>query len=295
MNVPWIGRVLVPGTVRERTVRVWTDGRPPQPSDRVQEIVCPFAAARPNAGADRHGDPWQFATTLSPVAAGLDGPLQAYELAPPVRPGKIIAVGRNFRAHAEELGNEVPEEPLLFFKPSSALLADGQPLHLPGGFDRIDFEGELVVVIGRVGRGFAEEDALDHIGGYTLGNDISCRDLQRRDKQWTRAKGFDGFAPVGPFIRMVPPGERLPVESMSLQSVLDGRVCQRALLSTMVFSISQILATVAGCMTLEPGDLVFMGTPSGVAPLHPGSVVHVEIEGYPLGRLTTPILPEGRS
>ncbi|MBC8068284.1 MAG: fumarylacetoacetate hydrolase family protein [Deltaproteobacteria bacterium] len=205
-----------------------------------------------------------------------------------MRPGKIICVGRNYAAHARELGNEVPEEPLLFSKPASALLAAGTALELPRGYERIDMEAELVVVIGRAGRGFARERALDHVAGYVLGNDVSCRDLQKRDKQWTRAKGFDGFAPIGPLVRMHPPGVALD-PAVRVQGFISGALRQDAPIADMIFDIATVLSYIAACMTLEPGDLIFTGTPEGVSELLPGSSTEVACEGVVLGRLTTPL------
>lgn len=281
----WLGRVRRPGHARPHTVRIRTDGAAPGPDDAVEEIPDPFARA-----LDEGDEVWSVARDLAPVAGGLAGALGEYELAPPVRPGKIVAVGRNFRAHAQEMGNEVPQQPLLFLKPASCLVASGVSVELPAGYERIDMEGELVVVIGRAGRRVRRGDAWNHVCGYALGNDVSNRDLQRRDKQWTRAKGFDGFGPLGPFIRLVEPGTVLPVERIRLHGYLDDELRQDAPLSDMVFDIPTIVEHVSDCMTLEPGDLVFMGTPKGVATLGAGRVMRVELEGFDLGRLTNPVV-----
>jgi 2-keto-4-pentenoate hydratase/2-oxohepta-3-ene-1,7-dioic acid hydratase in catechol pathway len=215
--------------------------------------------------------------------------LREVELAPPLCPSKILCVGRNYRAHAEEMGNEVPAEPLLFFKPPSALVASGQPVVRPEGYERVDMEAELVAVIGRRGRRIAAGDALDHVAGYTLGNDVSNRDLQRRDSQWTRAKGFDTFAPLGPFVRLVAPGEALP-GSAKIQGWLDGELRQEAPLSAMVFDVAAVIAHVSACMTLEPGDVIYTGTPSGVCPLSPGQTTAVTLAGFDLGQLSNPVV-----
>jgi 2-keto-4-pentenoate hydratase/2-oxohepta-3-ene-1,7-dioic acid hydratase in catechol pathway len=282
----WIGRVTLPGSARQRCVRIATDGRVPGVDDLAVEIVDPFFAALPSAGADEPGDPFRLARELP--AIGFSAPLGELQLAPPVRPGKIVCVGRNYAAHARELGNEVPEEPLLFTKPATALLAAGAPLVLPRGWERIDMEAELVVVIGRAGRGFARERALDHVAGYTLGNDVSNRDLQKKDKQWTRAKGFDGFAPLGPFVRLVPPGHALD-PAIRIQGFIDDTRRQDAPIADMIFDVATVLAYIAACMTLEPGDLVFTGTPEGVSALVPGGTTSVACEGLALGRLVTPL------
>jgi 2-keto-4-pentenoate hydratase/2-oxohepta-3-ene-1,7-dioic acid hydratase in catechol pathway len=287
-RIGWVGRVTVPGQPRHRVVRLWTDGEPPGPHTEVEEIDDPFAAATPWQGGEAGAHAYALAHAAARVPHGLQGPLARYVLAPPVRPGKIVCVGRNYRAHAEELGNEVPEEPLLFFKPSSALLASGRVLPLPRGYERIDMEAELVAVIGQVAKDVTRERALEHVAGYTLGNDVSNRDLQRGDKQWTRGKGFDGFAPCGPFVRLWPPGTALP-GTARIRGFLDDEPRQDAPLDLMIYDLAFVLAYVSRVMTLEPGDLVYTGTPEGVSALAPGQVTRVELEGVPLGRLVTPV------
>lgn len=287
-RIAWVGRVTVPGQPRHRVVRLWTDGEPPGPHAEVEEIDDPFAGAIPWQGGDAGAHAYTLAHAATPLPQGLRGPLQQYTLAPPVRPGKVICVGRNYRAHAEEMGNEIPEEPILFFKPTTALLAAGQPLALPRGYERIDMESELVAVIGQVATHVTRERALDHVAGYTLGNDVSNRDLQRGDKLWTRGKGFDGFAPCGPFVRLWPPGTPLP-GSARIRGWLDDELRQDAPLHLMIFDLALVLSYVSRVMTLEPGDLVYTGTPEGVSALAPGQVVRIELEGVPLGRLVTPL------
>lgn len=285
----WIGRATLPGALQQRCIRVITDGRAPAPDDLAVEIDDPFAASLPSCGAVEPGDPWRLAHELPARAGGIAAPLGELRLAPPVRPGKIVCVGRNYAAHARELGNEVPAEPLLFTKPVTALLAAGAPLALPRGFERIDMEAELVVVIGRAGRGFASAQALDHVAGYALGNDVSCRDLQQRDKQWTRAKGFDGFAPLGPLVRLQAPGQTLDA-AVRVQGFVDGVMRQDAPLGDMIFDVPTVLAYIAACMTLEPGDLIFTGTPEGVSALVPSGITEVGCDGLALGRLVTPLV-----
>ena len=193
----WLGRVR-DRQGRGAWVRALTDGRAPGPDAEIAAIPNPFA--------DPEGDPWEVVRDAIPLTGGPRGRLDSVRLEAPVAPSKVIGVGRNFRAHAAELGNEVPSEPLLFFKPPSCLVPSGAAVALPRGYERIDLEGELVVVIGRRAKAVAAADAWDHVAGYCLGNDISCRDLQRRDKQWTRAKGFDGFGPISALVHMTPPG-----------------------------------------------------------------------------------------
>lgn len=281
----WLGRVVGPRSRRPTCVRIRTRAVAPGPDDLVEEIPDVFELARAE-----NDDPWALAREIPAVAGGLRVALRAVSLAPPVRPGKIVAVGRNFGAHAKEMGGEVLAEPLLFFKPSSCLVASGAPVPLPGGYERIDMEGELVVVIGRRGRRIEPSAALRHVAGYTLGNDVSCRDLQRRDKQWTRAKGFDGFGPIGPFVRMVEPGTELDLNGIRLRSFLNDEPQQDAALSDMIFDVPAIIAHVSACMTLDPGDLIFMGTPSGVAKLAGGQVMRIELAGWDLGRLTNTVV-----
>jgi len=277
----WVGRVRDRGRVH--CVRARTDGAPPGPADRIEAIADPFA--------DEDGDPWALASAAEPLPAGPAGPLADYELLAPLRPSKIVCVGRNYRAHAAELGNEVPQEPLLFFKPPSCTLPSGQPIVLPRGFERIDLEGELVVVIGRRARHVPRGRALDHVAGYLLGNDVSCRDLQKRDKQWTRAKGFDTFGPLGAFAHLTPPGLALPLADMRLRAHLRDEPCQDATLADMIFDLPTLIETISACMTLLPGDLIFTGTPEGVRPLAPGDVVRISAEGpFALAPVINPVV-----
>jgi len=193
----------------------------------------------------------------------------------PVTPSKIVCVGRNYRAHAAELGHEVPAEPLLFLKPPSALLAHGGVVEWPEQSERVDYEGEIAVVMGRTLHRATEADAAHAIFGLTCANDVTARDLQRKDVQFTRGKGFDTFCPCGPFIETEPP----PLDALTLRTRVDGDVVQQAVSSAMIWSIPALLAFISHVMRLEPGDLILTGTPEGVAPLSPGSRVEVEVEG----------------
>ena len=277
----WVGRVREGGRVH--SVRVRTAGAPPGPEDVCEAIDDPFV--------DEGGDPWALADGAPARADGPSGPLGGLGLAAPLRPSKVIGVGRNFRAHAAELGNEVPTEPLLFFKPPSCVIPSGQAIVLPRGFERIDLEGELVVVIGRRAKDVDAARALEHVAGYALGNDVSCRDLQRRDKQWTRAKGFDTFGPIGAFVRMTPPGFAPPLAETRLRSLLRDEPCQDASLADMIFSIPALIATISACMTLLPGDLIYTGTPEGVRPLVPGDVVQIHAVGpFSLAPVVNPVV-----
>jgi 2-keto-4-pentenoate hydratase/2-oxohepta-3-ene-1,7-dioic acid hydratase in catechol pathway len=200
----------------------------------------------------------------------------------PVRPGKIICVGRNYAAHAKELGNEVPAVPMLFFKPPSALIGAGDPIMLPAVSQQVEFEAEIGVVIGRRLHDAGAAEAERAIGGYVCVNDVTCRDLQKVDGQWGRAKGFDTFCPVGPDVR-----SGLDWRDLEVICRVNGRERQRAAATDMHFSIPELLSFISGIMTLEPGDLVATGTPAGTAPLHAGDVVEVEIPG--VGVLSNPV------
>ncbi len=203
-----------------------------------------------------------------------------------VRPGKIVCVGRNYVEHAAELGNVVPERPLLFLKPPSAVIDDGEPIVLPPESRRVEHEGEIGVVIGARLRSCSEVDALSAAAGITCGNDFTARDLQKTDGQWTRAKGFDTFCPLGP--RVVPLGELASLDELEVVCRVNGAERQRGRAADMAFSIPQLLAYISAVMTLEPGDLVATGTPAGVGPLAGGDVVEVEIPG--VGVLTNPVV-----
>jgi 2-keto-4-pentenoate hydratase/2-oxohepta-3-ene-1,7-dioic acid hydratase in catechol pathway len=202
-----------------------------------------------------------------------------------LRPSKIIGIGRNYLEHARELGNEIPEVPIIFFKPPTALIGPGETILLPDVSQRVEFEAEIGVVIGRRIRNadpIAAERAID---GFTCVNDVTCRDLQKVDGQWGRAKGFDTFCPVGP--RVV---SGLDWRGLELLCRVNGAERQRAKATDMHFSIPELVSFLSGIMTLEPGDLIATGTPAGTAPLHHGDVVEVEITG--VGVLSNPVRAE---
>ncbi len=202
------------------------------------------------------------------------------------RPSKMICVGRNFAAHAEELGNKIPEQPLLFFKPPSSLVGDGDAIQLPGASQQVEHEGEIGVVMGKTLRRTDKAATLDAVAGLTCVNDVTARDLQRTDGQWTRAKGFDTFCPMGP--RVVPLADLPPLDELEVICRVNGEERQHGYVRQMAFDIPTILAYISEIMTLEPGDLVATGTPSGVGPLHPGDRVEVEVPG--VGVLSNPVL-----
>ncbi len=209
-------------------------------------------------------------------------------LLPAVRPSKIICIGRNYREHAAELGHEVPTEPLIFFKPPSALLAPGGTILRPKNSERTDYEGELGVVIAkRCHKLPADEDTRPYILGYTCVNDFTARDLQNKDSQWTRAKGFDTFCPVGPVV-----ADGLdPWTGIGVETRVNGEVRQSGNTRDFIFSLGIALRYISQIMTLEPGDLICTGTPSGVGPAVAGDVVEVSVEG--VGVLRNPVADEG--
>ena len=191
-----------------------------------------------------------------------------------IRPSKIVCVGRNYRDHAKELGNEVPRSPLLFLKPTSSIIADGESIVLPPASSQVEWEGEVGIVVARRLRKSSPADAAGAIGSVVALNDVTARDLQKAEPQWTRAKGFDTFCPVG-----TPAPVPADLGSLSVVTRVNGDERQRGRVSDMVFNIPDLLAYISQTMTLEPGDLVATGTPAGVGKLQPGDVVAVEIEG----------------
>ena len=197
-------------------------------------------------------------------------------------PSKIVCVGRNYAAHAKELGNDVPKEPLIFLKPPSSLIRDGESILLPTVSKQVEYEGEIGVVVSKRLRRATLEEARQAIAGIVAANDVTARDLQKSDGQWTRAKGFDTFCAVGELGAV--PGD---LTSLTVTTRVNGTVRQQGRSSDMVFDIPAILVHIAGIMTLEPGDLVLTGTPEGVGTLAPGDVVEVEISG--VSRVSNPV------
>lgn len=198
------------------------------------------------------------------------------------QPSKIVCVGRNYAEHARELGNEVPKEPLIFLKPPSSIIADGAPIVLPRHSRQVEFEGEIGVVVSTRLRAASEDEAAKGVRAIVAANDVTARDLQRSDGQWTRAKGFDTFCPVG-----APSAAVSAVEPLTIVTRVNGKERQRASSTQMVFPIPALLAYISEIMSLEPGDLVLTGTPAGVGPLQDGDIVEVEIEG--VSRVTNPV------
>ena len=200
----------------------------------------------------------------------------------PVLPSKVVCVGKNYREHAAEMGGEAPEEPLLFLKPSTSVIGSGDPIDLPWQSEQVEHEGELAVVIGRMCKDVPVDRVNDVIFGYTIANDVTARDLQKSDGQWTRAKGFDTFCPIGPWIQT----ELNPADA-DITVTVNGEQRQHSGIDAMVHDVPALVAYVSSCMTLLPGDVILTGTPAGVGPLVAGDSVSVGITG--IGTLTNPV------
>lgn len=225
------------------------------------------------------GAPWE-----EPVPASAPVPRRSLPLLPPVS-GKVLGIGRNYRAHAREMGNEVPSEPLVFWKPATSLLPHRGTVLMPRESERVDYEGELGVVVGRRVRRASPEEGLAAILGLVPALDVTARDLQKKDGQWWRAKGFDTFCPVGPAVETgVDPAD------LSIETLVDGEVRQSSRTSLMIFDVGTLVSWVSQAVTLEPGDLLLTGTPEGVGPLSAGQTVEVRIEK--VGRLAVSVARE---
>ncbi|HZN06884.1 MAG TPA: fumarylacetoacetate hydrolase family protein [Pyrinomonadaceae bacterium] len=212
--------------------------------------------------------------------------LDEVRLLAPVTPSKVVCVGRNYREHAAELGNKMPDEPLLFLKAPSAVIASGDPIELPGASQQVEHEGELGVVIGKVARNVVE-DPLSYVAGYTCVNDVTARDLQRKDVQFTRAKSFDSFCPVGPWIVT-----DLDPANVTVITRLNGEVKQQGNTADMAFDVTFLIRYISAIMTLYPGDLIATGTPAGVSRMKHGDVVEVEVSG--VGILKNRVYDQGQ-
>jgi len=218
----------------------------------------------------------------TPTFTGRKWPLADVRLLAPILPTKIIGIGRNYADHAAELGNEVPAEPLVFLKPNTSVIGPNVEIKIPAASERVDFEGELAVIIGQPCRDVTKAKAMSVVMGYTIANDVTARDLQKKDVQFTRAKGFDTFCPMGPFIET-----EFDPSDVRVVTELDGEVKQDGRTSLMVHDIPSLIEYVSGVMTLLPGDVILTGTPAGVGPMRAGQTVSVTVDG--LGTLTNPV------
>ena len=241
---------------------------------------------------DEHGIPDEDCVVVAlngdPLYVGLhlsnkEYPLSEVRLLSPVLPrSKVVGIGRNYAAHAAEMGGEVPDEPLMFIKPNTSVVGPNDPVFYPRQTSELHYEGELAVVIGRICRDVPAEKAADVIQGYTIGNDVTARDLQRKDGQFTRAKGFDSFCPLGPWIET-----ELDVSELSVQTYLNGDLKQDGNTRDLIFDVPTLVAHVSSVMTLLPGDVILTGTPEGVGPMQVGDEVEVSISG--IGNLTNQV------
>ena len=242
---------------------------------------------------ERGGELWAVRPMAAPeedAGAGMaefaPRPLAKLKLLAPVRPSKIVCIGRNYREHAAEMGSEVPKEPLLFLKAPSALIGAGEAIRRPAQSQRVEYEGELGVVIGRrCAKIGAEEDVRQYIRGYTVVNDVTARDLQRSDGQWSRAKGFDTFCPVGPVVTDEVDGLDA---ALTVTTTLNGETKQSGTTKDLIFTVATLLRYITAAMTLEAGDLISTGTPAGVGPMQAGDVVRVTVGG--VGSLENPVV-----
>jgi 2-keto-4-pentenoate hydratase/2-oxohepta-3-ene-1,7-dioic acid hydratase in catechol pathway len=255
------------GSIEERGGESWITGLIPAPEEDLAFRL-------------EHGRSTALGLGFEPM------PLSQAELLPPVTPSKIVCVGRNYRDHVKEMGGDLPTEPLIFFKPVSALLKPGGVVLMPKISTRVDYEGELALVIGCRARHIKQEDWRSVVRGYTLANDVTARDLQRTDGQWTRAKGFDTFCPVGPWVS----DEVDPTVGLAIETRVNGDLRQQASTADFIFPIAELLAYITSAITLEAGDLILTGTPSGVGPLTAGDRVAVSLPG--LGTLANAFQPE---
>jgi 2-keto-4-pentenoate hydratase/2-oxohepta-3-ene-1,7-dioic acid hydratase in catechol pathway len=204
-------------------------------------------------------------------------------LSPVLPRSKVVGIGRNYAAHAAEMGSDLPDEPLMFLKPNTSVIGPGDPIFYPHQTENLHYEGELGVVIGRICRDVPKEKYADVVHGYTIGNDVTARDLQKKDGQFTRAKGFDSFCPLGPWVET-----ELDVSDLRLQTFLNGEVKQDGRTSDLIFDVPTLIAHVTSVMTLLPGDVILTGTPEGVGPMNVGDEVEISIQG--IGNLTNKVV-----
>lgn len=222
----------------------------------------------------------------TPTFTGRSWPLADTRLLAPILASKVICIGKNYAAHAAEMGSEAPENPVIFIKPNTSIIGPKVPILRPKSSDRVDYEGELAVVIGRPCRDVKASAAKDVILGYTVGNDVTARDQQKIDGQWTRGKGHDTFCPLGPWIET-----ELDPSDLEIRTELDGEVKQRSRTSLLLHDVGEIVEWISAVMTLLPGDVILTGTPEGIGPMAAGQTVSVTIEG--IGTLTNPVADRG--
>jgi 2-keto-4-pentenoate hydratase/2-oxohepta-3-ene-1,7-dioic acid hydratase in catechol pathway len=263
-----IARFVHPGSASAESGVTWGTVEGPAGAERDALTVAAIAG-HPFGALEFTGDRWA---------------LPDVRLLSPFLPSKVVAVGKNYAEHAREMGGEAPETPLIFIKPSTSVIGDGDAIRLPASSREVHYEGELAVVIGTPARSVAPEDALRHVFGYAAANDVTARDQQRSDVQFTRAKGYDSFCPLGPWVETV-----LDASDLRVVTRVNGEIRQDGRTSQMIHDIAAQIAFVSGVMTLLPGDVILTGTPAGVGPIVAGDTVSVEIEG--IGTLSNPVVP----
>ncbi|TDL01155.1 FAA hydrolase family protein [Mycobacterium paragordonae] len=224
----------------------------------------------------------------TPTFTGRSWPLADVRLLAPILASKVVCIGKNYADHIAEMGGEAPADPVIFLKPNTAIIGPNVPIRLPANASPVHFEGELAVVIGRACKDVSASQAADNILGYTIGNDVSARDQQKSDGQWTRAKGHDTFCPIGPWIVT-----DLDPADLALRTEVNGQIKQDARTSLMIHDVGDIIEWISTVMTLLPGDLILTGTPAGVGPIEDGDTVSVTVEG--IGTLTNPVVRKGKS
>jgi 2-keto-4-pentenoate hydratase/2-oxohepta-3-ene-1,7-dioic acid hydratase in catechol pathway len=267
LTIVRIARFVHPGSATAQSGVSW--GTVEGPADAARDTLTVAALdGHPFGPLSFTGDRWA---------------LPDVRLLSPILPSKVVAIGKNYADHVKEMGGDKPPEtPLIFIKPSTSVIGDGDTIRLPPSSDEVHFEGELAVIIGRPARNVTREDALSYVLGYAAGNDVTARDQQRSDVQFTRAKGYDSFCPIGPWIETV-----LDPSDLHLVTRVNGEVKQDGRTSMMIHDLPAQIAFTSGVMTLLPGDVILTGTPSGVGPIVDGDTVSVEIEG--IGTLTNPV------
>ncbi len=247
------------------------------------------------APADAGDDPPFESLTVAAIKDHPMGPIEFtgdrfaigdVRLLAPILPSKVIGIGRNYAAHAAEMGNDVPERPLIFLKPSTSVIGTQDVIRLPAGTDQVEHEAELAVILGRVVKDVPRDRALDVIFGYTCGNDVTARDQQRSDGQWTRAKGYDSFCPIGPWIET-----RFDPSDVRVRCLVNDRTTQDGNTRDMIFDVATLVSYVSHVMTLMPGDVILTGTPEGVSRITDGDTVRVVIDG--IGELANPVRAKG--
>jgi 2-keto-4-pentenoate hydratase/2-oxohepta-3-ene-1,7-dioic acid hydratase in catechol pathway len=266
LTIVRIARFVHPGSASTPSGVLWgtVEGGPDAPIDALTVAAID---GHPFGAITFTGDRWA---------------LPDVRLLSPILPSKVVAVGKNYADHAKEMGGEAPESPVIFLKPSTSVIGAGDTIRLPADSTRVDHEAELAIVIGRPARDVTRDEAMSHVLGYTAANDVTARDQQKADGQFTRAKGHDSFCPIGPWIETV-----LDPADLRVTALVNGEVKQEGRTSQMIHDVPTLIAFMSAVMTLLPGDVILTGTPAGVGPIVDGDMVTIEVEG--IGELTNPV------